>query len=347
MTAKKSQTPAGVDHEKMQQIHDELERKTYDFYTLFEISKELNGTLDHSAVIKVMIFTCMAQLGTSEIHFFLLENFLEEKESARFVYAVDKGSENMKKVTLDNRSPLTAILSKHTKLMTRQELAKYYTGFDYELCLPLMGKKDLIGILFIGKKNAANEQYQKHETEFLSLIGSFTSLALENARLYGMAITDGMTHLYTNRYFQIRMNEELKRFRRYKRAFSILLMDIDHFKGINDTYGHQAGDYVLAETAKIIKESLRGTDLAARYGGDELAIILSETENAMSIEVAERIRQSVQAYPYDFEGKRISVAMSIGVATIDESLVEKGRLIEKADNCLYKSKENGRNRVTA
>jgi diguanylate cyclase (GGDEF)-like protein len=159
-----------------------------------------------------------------------------------------------------------------------------------------------------------------------------------------MATTDGLTGLFNHRTFQARADEQLALARRYKRKLSLILTDVDHFKSVNDTYGHPIGDVVLKGVARILQETGRDTDVVARYGGEEFALVMPETDAAGAKVIAERIREKVQATTFDTELGPLKITLSLGVATFPESADDKHVLVEKADQCLYFAKHHGRNR---
>ena len=174
-------------------------------------------------------------------------------------------------------------------------------------------------------------------------------LKMVNEKLRKLSIIDGLTGLYNHRYFQERLREEFERTRRYRHSLSLIMLDIDYFKKVNDTYGHLFGDFVLKELARIIKESLRKTDIAARYGGEEFALILPETEIQGASALGERLRSRVEKHSFQMKGISLHITISLGAASIfpAESSKTPRDLIETADKALYYSKTHGRNRLTA
>jgi diguanylate cyclase (GGDEF)-like protein len=165
--------------------------------------------------------------------------------------------------------------------------------------------------------------------------------------IYRLTTIDGLTQIYNKRYFLETLEREISRAHRYRRELSLIMFDIDHFKKINDTYGHLAGDYVLKQLASVIKSRIRREDIMARYGGEEFAIILPEIDTFNSSQFAEKIRRLVEKTVFKFEETRIPVTISVGVGSLDiggeaQSPVE---FIKLADDKLYEAKEGGRNKV--
>lgn len=166
-------------------------------------------------------------------------------------------------------------------------------------------------------------------------------------KLQKLAITDGLTKLYNSRYFYNQLDLEVDRSVRYHHTLSLLLLDIDHFKDYNDTYGHLEGDKVLIRIGEIIKACLRKMDTAYRYGGEEFTVILPETSGEEAVTVAERIRTGIENEIFSPEtGTKVKITISIGVTEYipDERI---SALVERADKAMYVSKENGRNRISS
>jgi two-component system, cell cycle response regulator len=163
--------------------------------------------------------------------------------------------------------------------------------------------------------------------------------------IYRMTIVDGLTGVHNKRYFQEFLDREMSRCVRYGRPLALAMFDIDHFKLINDRHGHLTGDYVLKELAKRLTTRIRREELLARYGGEEFAAVLPETGREGALEFGESIRQIVAKDPFEFEGDRISVTISIGIAVMDREPIELGSFVKAADENLYRAKRNGRNQV--
>ncbi|MZH41838.1 MAG: diguanylate cyclase, partial [Nitrospinae bacterium] len=157
--------------------------------------------------------------------------------------------------------------------------------------------------------------------------------------------SDGLTGLFNRRFFDEALEGEMKRAQRYEGSFSLIFFDLDNFKKLNDTYGHQAGDMTLKKTAEIMLTEKRTEDLACRYGGEELVLILPETTKVNALVIAERIRQKIEELELVFEGKQFSVTSSGGVASYPADAKDVKTLLNMADVALYQAKENGKNRI--
>jgi diguanylate cyclase (GGDEF)-like protein len=166
-------------------------------------------------------------------------------------------------------------------------------------------------------------------------------LEKKNKILEELSITDGLTGLYNHRYIIDRLLQEVAGSKRYSNDLSIIMFDIDHFKRINDTYGHQAGDGVLSKISSLIKSKLREADIAGRFGGEEFLIILPNTNLKSSCNAAEKIRKCIQGLKWDIDELRVTISGGVGFLKGEDA----SKLITKADKSLYKAKENGRNRI--
>jgi len=161
-----------------------------------------------------------------------------------------------------------------------------------------------------------------------------------------LAIIDGLTGLYNRRFFQQTLEKEFARSKRHKTKLSLAMFDIDHFKNVNDTYGHQFGDKVLAEIAKIIKSSLRKTDYITRYGGEEIVVVLPDTEMKQALIPIERIRKKIEKKNFNYKDKAIKVTISCGLSEVMQDINTHEELLLQVDKCLYASKKAGRNKTT-
>lgn len=209
--------------------------------------------------------------------------------------------------------------------------------------IPLKFRETFLGFLFFAGKKT-HDPFTNYDKVLFSNLASQTAISIQNAKLYELAITDGLTKLYIHRYFQTRLESELSRAKRYHSKLSLLLMDLDHFKKVNDTYGHQQGDQVLKSFAQIIRSRIRPSDVPARYGGEEFAILLPETSVEGAKQVGEKLRASWEEFAFQFPDGEKHFTASVGVSFWD-GFSSREVFIQQADRALYKAKEMGRNRV--
>jgi len=165
--------------------------------------------------------------------------------------------------------------------------------------------------------------------------------------IYRLTTVDGLTQVYNKRYFLEVLEREISRGHRYGRDLSLIMFDIDHFKKVNDTFGHLAGDYVLKHLASVIKERIRREDIMARYGGEEFAIVLPEIDNYNARQFAEKIRRIVERTTFKFEDTKIPITISIGVASATPDITGPNEFIKISDENLYEAKRRGRNCVVS
>ena len=229
------------------------------------------------------------------------------------------------------------------------------TGVASVAMIPLTHRGKLIGSLNLGSGDASRFT-RKHATDFLAHLGVIASYCIDNtvnrARLLRSGFTDVLTGWYNRRYLQVRLNEELARARRDRSHLECLMLDVDHFKRVNDSWGHSAGDAVLKELANRIDSQVRASDVAARYGGEEFVVLLPDTDNTSGERLAERIRTAIAASDYELPcGESISITASIGIAGVmppadaDDLKTVGDSLLARADVALYRAKSGGRNRV--
>jgi diguanylate cyclase (GGDEF)-like protein len=215
------------------------------------------------------------------------------------------------------------------------------------MAIPLHVREETLGLLLIASTSAVHDQAQ---AEIASTFASQGLVAFENARLFAeiqrLATTDELTHLNNRRQFLELAEREIAAAKRYGRQLAVLMLDIDYFKQVNDTYGHAVGDTVLREVARRLQAALRVVDVAGRVGGEEFAIALPETGRGAR-DLAERIRTTIERDPVATSAGDVSVTMSIGLTTLNGADADLGSLLAEADHALYQAKAAGRNRVVA
>ncbi len=226
----------------------------------------------------------------------------------------------------------------------------YIQGFAEtrsELCIPLLSFGQVVGVLCL--ESANQNAFDQADIPALESVADICANAIQNAhyfeRVRHMAYVDGLTGVFNRRYFEIRVQEEIERAKRYEGAVSLIMIDIDHFKRLNDEFGHLMGDDVLRQISTIFQQNLRKVDVACRYGGEEFAIIVPETTGEDAYYVAEKLRKVVQGTA--FPGLPRPVLISAGVASYPANGSNRDELVKAADEALYGAKQSGRNTVVA
>jgi diguanylate cyclase (GGDEF)-like protein len=288
-------------------------------------------------------------LGIQLAGFYLLEN-------DKFVLRYILGTKNEPEVReLSFSSRLVQWMSTHKKALVREEelhvlsesemaeLNRDFSHTEAEAAVPVFYKGVLTGFLVLGYKSN-KDAFLEEDIHFLETLAPQVAVAIENSRLFSEATTDGLTGLYHQKYFKARLKSEFERAVRHGHNLILALVDIDHFKRVNDNYGHLMGDAVLKGVAKILHNSFRIEDLVARYGGEEFAILLNEPNPKAARLVAERIRKRVENFHFE-HGIRVTVSIGLYVLENSSDCPNELELIQRADEALYKAKNSGRNRV--
>lgn len=213
------------------------------------------------------------------------------------------------------------------------------------VCLPLVSFGQVLGVLVL--ESAACDAFAPADVNALESVSDICAAAIQNARhfdrVHQLAYMDGVTGIFNRRYFELRIAEEIARGSRHGLTFSVIMMDIDHFKQLNDEFGHLLGDEVLRQVSAILAQQLRKSDVLSRYGGEEFAIITPETGLESALAVADKLRRVVESW--HFPGVARPVTISAGVAEFPTQGSARDELVGSADEALYAAKQSGRNRV--
>jgi diguanylate cyclase (GGDEF)-like protein len=216
-----------------------------------------------------------------------------------------------------------------------------------EMCVPLVFFGEKLGVLIL--TSGQEDAFDPNDIQPLESVADICAAAIANARHFeqteALAYLDGLTGIHNRRYFEKRIAEELERSQRYQASFAVVMLDIDHFKRLNDEFGHLLGDEVLRQVSNIFAQQLRKGDLLCRYGGEEFALLLPNTSGGNALEVAEKLRRTTEAW--HFPGVPRAVTVSAGIADYPEFGTTRDELVSSADAALYHAKQLGRNRVCA
>ncbi len=340
--------------EELRRSNEELAHRAQEMEALNSIGREIASSLDLDRVFETIHAQCARLVDASSFSICLYNH---EKAEIHYAYRVRDGQRREPLVEPLGRDAVSWVIKStrpvHVRdLLSRREeplmdLSDMDSGLRSLLAIPLIRlDNEVTGVLSVASPRP-NAYTDRHE-ETLAAIGQTAAVAIENARYYEMATVDQLTKLYLRDYFYQRIEEELNRARRYGHAFSVLMLDIDSFKDLNDEHGHLAGDRFLQRVGEVIKGNLRSHDIPCRYGGEEFAVLLPETEPTESIVIAERIRRTVSDIRIR-EGRRlVGTTISIGISSYPKSARRSAQdLLRKADGALYQAKREGKDKVVA
>ena len=231
------------------------------------------------------------------------------------------------------------------RMLLGKELDYNFSDLTSKIIIPLVFDKKLIGgICFYTRQDIDYSSFKYFDIMISELLAIF-KMKYQYTEKEFMSVLDGLTGLYNRRQFEIGLEQEHNRTKRHPSDFSLAILDIDFFKKVNDTYGHQYGDYVLKTVADLMKQAFRKTDLLYRYGGEELIMIMPETNIEGAIIPVQRLRRMVEEYPFEYNGVKAKVTVSIGLTMNYQTFTTAADILKSADDALYKAKESGRNRV--
>jgi diguanylate cyclase (GGDEF)-like protein len=247
--------------------------------------------------------------------------------------------------TMEEHKTIKSSKFEVVRMLLGKELDYKFSDLSSKIIIPLIFDKKLIGgICFYSRQDVDYSSFKYFDIMISELLAIF-KMKYQYTEKEFMSVLDGLTGLYNRRLFEVSLEREYNRTKRHPSDFSLAILDIDFFKKVNDTYGHQYGDYVLKTVATIMKQSFRKTDLLFRYGGEELVIIMAETNIEGAIIPVQRLRKAVEDYDFNYNGVHSKVTVSIGLTTNYQDFTSPSEILKSADEALYRAKESGRNRV--
>lgn len=343
---------------RMARVAREREERAFEFQAFYHASKELSSIIEFDEIIRKLNLLCGEIVHSDFAAIAILQKdgqqysvyeWIPSESASRMLAELENSGQTWISWFLSNREePLILSASQlqlqDMPLLSQEERLPDFATF---LAVPMRHQQKSIGALLMAANN--KEAFTSHQARVLSILCNQAAVSLENAailkKMEELAITDGLTGLYNHRYFQDAMDKELDRSSRQQQVFSLLLMDIDHFKSFNDSFGHPAGDFVLKSLAGLLRNSGRKIDTLARYGGEEFAAMLPGIDAKNARKTADRWRKAVQRAAFKWEGKTFALTLSLGFSTFPADGRTKEEIIERADKGLYTAKEAGRNQV--
>ncbi len=358
--AREQEILEGAIHQILRTLQNErvfvqLERSKREQTVLYRASQRLGSALDADAVIDAGV-EAAAEIAAHDFAAITLYDPDERRHSVR--RAVGEGADAFEKLSFRDNTSLTAMAVKNRHYLPykgdfdpRQQVV--YTkranlrGMRSLLIMPLVVREDAIGTMALAARRT--DAFGDAVRPTLQVLANQVAVSLANAaavrRLEEMATTDGLTGCLNKRAFLEALDNKLRAAERFDRKLSLIVTDIDHFKSVNDTYGHATGDVVIKELGEILRRVKRETDVVARFGGEEFCVLCEETDTEGATLLAERVREELGATVFQTELGKLRVTCSLGVATFPFDAGTTGSLFEAADKALYAAKHGGRNRV--
>jgi len=334
----------------LEETRTNLESNVQYLRTMAEVSTVIAGTLDPEELYRIIPERVMAKLGLNDFCIMLF-SWETKRLVAKSVSVGDGGT--MPEFTL---APGEGVAGKVfitgepawiPDVRSSQDFLHYggrRTNVRSFMCVPLVSKGKNIGVLMLNHPEP--NAFEPELLPTMRVLASYLAIAIENAGMFGLvkslAEKDSLTLLYNHGAFHEKLSIELERANRYVRSMAVIILDLDSFKVINDRCGHTTGDRVLALVAGVLGAHLRKTDIAARYGGDEFAVILPETDLSSAAVIAERIAEGISNVRLDIGGESvISFTASIGYASCGHDALDRGEILNIADRLMYDSKRRG------
>ncbi len=341
--------------EEIQEMNSRLETRVGELQILYDLARTIASTLDLNEVLERISARVPKTLHVPKFSIMLLtqEGVLEVRKA----YPANVGSEGL---TFSVGEGICGRAAETRKGVYEPDLSSSSIfklrgsgdrGLGSMLSVPMLGGSELLGVLNFERPEKAN--FGPDEIEFFTAVADQVSLAVQNARLHektvALSMTDPLTGVPNRRYLFTQLEAELHRAERYDQPLSMLMIDIDHFKLLNDTAGHQAGDAILRLVSQLLKNHVRKVDTLARYGGEEFVVLLPKVNAAEALEIAEKLRKVVADIdsPHGRTQPNGRISISIGVATLPNDATDQTKLVDCADSALYASKRGGRDKVTA
>jgi len=341
-----------MDITERKQAEEEIRRYTKQLEALFNIGATVSQTLNLGELLDSVLDTVLMVMGVEVGGIFLLDKQTSKlllkthrgmsPEFARRVEVVSIGDGFIGKVAKLGKPILAEDVSADSKLSWMRKMGG---GIQSFAAVPIMAKEKILAVMGVGSRK--HREFPDWEMLMVDTIANQIGMAIENAQLYEhaleLAFTDGLTGLYNRRYIMEQIEREFIRAQRSKAPLSLIMVDLDELKAINDRFGHHEGDGFLKEVARIVKVNTRASDVAARWGGDEFMLLAPGTDSRSASKIAERIRAQVERYKIKVEGEEVGITVSAGIVSYPAHASVVEELLKKADEAMYNAKRGGKN----
>ncbi|RMD92858.1 MAG: GGDEF domain-containing protein [Calditrichaeota bacterium] len=344
-------------YQRIAEVGQDVADKILEIYSLYQIASTLSGKMDMNSMLRVLENLFKNSFRIHKYAFILMHGNSQKPELLR---AFGFSRKTLKAIESAYSRNLFAEILEAKKsyyiddTVSKRDADAIDHGFDKLkgslLFVPVLGEKDeLLAVIHLYRDLPFG--FSESEIQILERLGRQIGQVMQKILLYQhtkeLSITDELTKIFNRRYFNQRFEREMQRAIRYNRPLCIIMADIDHFKSLNDTYGHFYGDEILKTVASILETNLRKADILARFGGEEFVIILPEIDKSHGYTVAEKLRQAIESHPFEKGSPQNDnrITISLGLAAYPQDALMGEELLEIADKALYLAKSKGRNRV--
>lgn len=326
--------------------------------TFNEIGKALTSSLDLKEILNIVMEKVSELLSPRNWSLLLLD---DETRELKFEIVVGEGAEKIKDLRLrlgegiagwvarEMEPILVEDVSKDPRFSNKADQLSDFTTRSI-ICVPLVARGECLGVIELVNKVDEKASFVEEDLLVLRTVADYTAIAIENAQYFNkvqeLTIKDDLTGLYNARFLQGRLDYEVERARRFGYDLSMIFLDLDHFKEVNDRYGHIQGSKLLAEAAELLKGMTRTVDVLCRYGGDEFIVIMPETSKKGAVKLAEKLRMALKKEVFlKDEGINARLTGSFGVASFPEDASSRNDLVQMADKAMYRVKNSDRDGV--
>ncbi len=339
----------------LEDTKNELDQRLLEIYALYNVSKTLNASYETEQLLLGLVNDISKNMEVDRMMIMLVDKETGELKVASHTGFIDEkvtilqghlGKGFYGSIASSGKCVLVEDVDTDKNIKQEEIAGKNINSI---IAVPFHRRGEVLGLICAYKDKP--EKFKPTDLNLFESVAEHLAVALENTRMFEqtkhMAITDGLTGLYNKRFFLDTIEAEIERSKRCNQDLSFFMMDIDNFKNYNDTNGHQAGDVLLKEMASLIQSSIRKVDIAFRYGGEELVVILTETNKAGAKTLASKLVECISEHPFKYREKQPlgCISVSVGLATYPEDANDANDLICRADKALYRAKNSGKNRV--
>jgi diguanylate cyclase (GGDEF)-like protein len=324
---------------------NEIHSKTREINTLYTIVKRMSETIDWHKIKNILVDLLYEILEAESVVLCLPTDIQNRRLEIIWKEHGDKRHYHAGFALDSDGGPHPSVSKDDLEQWLRGDFSvPSFSIDDTKVLMPMIFNEIQLGLICAVKATPA--RFSPVEKKLLPDLIKHVAVSFANARLYNLATTDDLTSLYTKGFFETRIKEFLNRFYQTGEGFSIIMIDLDHFKEVNDTYGHPVGDRVLRQIADVIRESMRHVDVSCRYGGEEFVILLPEEKIRSTAIIANRLREKVASHTFRIEDiPAFKKTVSIGIACCPQHATSAEELVAMADEALYAAKQHGRNQV--